>query len=53
MPSDEFRTELRNPLTAFYEKLLKKVAAGNGTRPIKAQVTLKAISYWIFYLENY
>ncbi len=28
MPADEFRTELRDSLTAFYENILKKTGAG-------------------------
>jgi hypothetical protein len=28
MPADEFRTELRDTLTAFYENILKKTGAG-------------------------
>ncbi len=28
MPADEFRTELRDSLTAFYENILKKAGAG-------------------------
>jgi hypothetical protein len=32
MPADEFRTELRNSLTAFYENILKKTGAGG--RPV-------------------
>ena len=32
MPADEFRTELRDSLTAFYENILKKTGAGG--RPV-------------------
>ena len=32
MPPDQFRAELRDSLTAFYEKILKKVCAGG--RPV-------------------
>ncbi len=39
MPADEFRTELRDSLTAFYENILKKTGAGG--RPVAKPLICK------------
>jgi hypothetical protein len=40
MPADEFRTELRDSLTAFYENILKKTGAGG--RPVAKPLIRKS-----------
>jgi hypothetical protein len=42
MPSDDFRTELRGPLTDFYENILKK--AGAGGRPVAMPLSRKFVT---------
>jgi hypothetical protein len=46
MPADEFRTELRDSLTAFYENILKKTGAWGRpmAKPLIRKFVTKAAS---------